>query len=54
VASTYFDNREGQYKSVPDCEAHGLSWNPNTQRCEQCAGCGLALLALLIWILSRQ
>jgi hypothetical protein len=50
----YFDHREQQWKSVPDCGAHQLRWNAQTQRCEQCALCGLggiALLGFLIWLI---
>lgn len=31
---TYFDNREQREKTVPDCSKVGLTWNPETQRCE--------------------
>jgi hypothetical protein len=31
----YFDKRERREKSIPDCERHGLVWNPVSQRCEK-------------------
>lgn len=32
--ATYFDRREQREKPEPDCSAHGLVWDPGTQRCE--------------------
>lgn len=32
--STYFDNREGRTKTIPDCSKVGCVWNESTQRCE--------------------
>lgn len=39
----YFDRRENQYKTLPDCAAHRLRWNYQEQRCER-----IGLLDLLL------
>jgi hypothetical protein len=54
--ATYYDKREGREKTIPNCEKHGLVWNPETQRCEKPMFSGLLTLGLigfLIWFFRK-
>jgi len=31
----YFDNRQNEWRTFPDCASHGLRWNAIEQRCER-------------------
>lgn len=43
--ATYFDKREQREKTIPDCSKAGLTWNPDTQRCEQMSTINSLLMA---------
>jgi len=43
--ATYFDKREQREKTIPDCSKVGLTWNPETQRCEQMSNFNSLLMA---------
>ena len=43
--ATYFDKREQREKTIPDCSKAGLTWNSETQRCEQMSTINSLLMA---------